>query len=211
MSGYRRPEIVEKTFHDARGAVIDYGNRWDTSPPDDTYSVCAHPERFAPLHTVANALIDHLTATYDVEVDEGEHVVADLIRGSERETVRAVRLQPRLPHCAPLTLVLNDHPGVELHAGALLDEHYPACGCDACDESWQESADDLEQTVFGVVAGGLEEWVGRGPRARVGLRLSYGSGGYQAGESRVADFPRERVHEARRTLKQFKGAWRAWS
>ncbi|WP_062078232.1 DUF6226 family protein [Demequina globuliformis] len=210
MSVYRRPEIVEDIFRDEHGAVIDYGNRWDMSPPDDTYSVCAHPERFAPLHTVANALIDNLIATYDVEVDEGEHVVRDLIRGSGRETVRAVRLRPRDPRCAPLTFVLNDHPGVELHVGALLDEHYPVCGCDACDESWQESADDLEKVVFAVAAGGLDEWVGRGPRARVGFRLTYPAGS-QAGESRAKEFPRERIVEARRTLKHVRGAWRAWS
>lgn len=56
MSVYRRPEIVETAFHDEHGAVIDNGNRWDMSPPEDTYPVCAYPERFAPLLMVANAL-----------------------------------------------------------------------------------------------------------------------------------------------------------
>lgn len=37
------------------------------SPPEDTYSVDTHPERFAPPHTVAEALIGHLRETYDVE------------------------------------------------------------------------------------------------------------------------------------------------
>lgn len=32
----------------------------------------------APLHTVAEALIDSLTNRYDVRVDEGLHVTADL-------------------------------------------------------------------------------------------------------------------------------------
>ena len=43
--------------------VIEYGNRWASrggTPPEDSYSVDEHPERFAPLHTVAAALIDYL-------------------------------------------------------------------------------------------------------------------------------------------------------
>ena len=57
MSSYVRPLIEAPVFRDADGAVINYGSRWHGSPPEDTYSVDTHPERFAPLHVVADALI----------------------------------------------------------------------------------------------------------------------------------------------------------
>lgn len=42
--------------------VIDYGNRWgNDSPPEDTYSFDPHPQRFAPIHTIGEALIAHLS------------------------------------------------------------------------------------------------------------------------------------------------------
>src|SRR5690606_12708315 len=72
----RRPEIDAPVFRDADGRVIDYGNRWSGSPPEDTYSVDTHPERFAPLSVVADALVDHLRETFEVEVD-AEEIAAD--------------------------------------------------------------------------------------------------------------------------------------
>ena len=56
-----------------------------------------------------------------------------------------------------------------MHAGLLNDFHYPVCGCDACDSSWQAEADDLERQVLAVAAGlyreiiewrELDPWVG---------------------------------------------------
>ncbi|WP_424980865.1 DUF6226 family protein [Microbacterium sp. S308A+] len=35
---------------------MSYGSRWGGSPPEDSYSVETNLERFAPLHTVADAL-----------------------------------------------------------------------------------------------------------------------------------------------------------
>lgn len=57
VSPYLRPTIESPIFLDAEGQVIDYGNRWGGSPPEDTYSVDTHPERFAPIHAIADALI----------------------------------------------------------------------------------------------------------------------------------------------------------
>lgn len=71
VTGYARPEIPVQVFRDAAGQIIEYGNRWGAgAPPEDSYSVDTHPERFAPLHTVAEALIAHLTAGYDTAVSE---------------------------------------------------------------------------------------------------------------------------------------------
>lgn len=57
MSSYLRPAIDSPVFRDDDNQVIDYGCRWPDSPPDDAYSVDRHPERFAPLHRVADALV----------------------------------------------------------------------------------------------------------------------------------------------------------
>ncbi|MDO8150372.1 DUF6226 family protein [Isoptericola sp. b408] len=49
MSTYVRPALPAVVFRDDAGAPIPYGARWTdrAGPPEDTYSVCAHPERFA--------------------------------------------------------------------------------------------------------------------------------------------------------------------
>jgi hypothetical protein len=147
VSSYLRPSIEAPVFRDADGKLIDYGNRWSGSPPNETYSVHTHPERFAPLHTVADALIAYLRDTYDIQVIEGEETAADLLHPAP-EVVRAVRIRPNDPPCATLTFVLTAYPGIFLHAGLLHDFHYPVCGCDACDSNWVAEADELEQQVL---------------------------------------------------------------
>ncbi len=161
MSSYIRPLVKAPVFRDAAGQVIDYGNRWGGSPPEDTYSVDTHPERFAPLHTVADALIAHLSDTYDVEVDEGTETAADLRHPAYHDVVRAVRIRPNKGACASLTLVFTAYPGIYMHAGLLNDFQYPVCGCDACDSNWEGEADALERQVLAVVAGHYRETVER--------------------------------------------------
>lgn len=67
---YERPTWPEEEYRDATDAVIDYGHRWGIGegPRDDLYSVVTHPERFSPVVVVAEALIEHLVATYNVTV-----------------------------------------------------------------------------------------------------------------------------------------------
>lgn len=114
MTRYERPEIQAPTFRDEAGLAIPYGARWGMdSPPDDSYSVESHLERFAPLHLVADALIAHLIATFDVEVTEGPDALAGL-EVSGAGILRAVRLRPRDPACASLTIALTSYPGVLL-------------------------------------------------------------------------------------------------
>ena len=71
MSTYVRPAVESPVFYDAQGRVIEYGRRWVGMPPDDTYSVDTHPERFAPLHAVAEALLEYLQGTFEVDAIEG--------------------------------------------------------------------------------------------------------------------------------------------
>lgn len=210
MSSYVRPVVEAAVFRDEHGRVIEYGNRWEGSPPEDTYSVYEHPERFAPLHTVADVLIAHLRDSYDVSVEEGDFVVADLVRAPSYDVVRAVRMRPRDPACASLTMVMTAYPGIYLHAGVLHDFHYPVCGCDACDSTWQAEADELEQQVFAVVTGHYRETLERRDgETWVGHAFTYPNG-TSSGESREDGMPPERWAAAESALRSVVAGWPAW-
>jgi hypothetical protein len=211
VSFYQRPSIDAPVFRDADGQVIDYGNRWGGSPPEDTYSVETHPERFAPLHTVAEALIAHLRDTYDVEVDEGVETAADLLRPAYHEVVRAVRIRPDDLACASLTFVFTAYPGIYMHAGLLNDFQYPVCGCDACDSTWDYEAGELEKQVQAVVTGQYRESIGqRGLRPWVEHASTYPDGGGRSGGSLAQDIPAERIKAAKPILRTVAEGWAAW-
>lgn len=208
MSAYVRPPIDPPVFHDADGQLIDYGNRWSDSPPEETYSVDTHPERFAPIHTVADALIAHLRDTYDVDLIESVETATDLLRPPP-DVVRAVRVGPNDPTCAALTFVFTSYPGVWVHAGLLHDHPFPVCGCDACDSTWDAEADQLESQVLAVATGRFREGIGRGLRPWVSYAFTYPDG-MNAGESRAADIPAERLAVAKPLLRGLSDAWPAW-
>lgn len=210
MSVYVRPTIDASVFRDRAGHVIDYGNRWAGPPPDDTYSVDTHPERFAPLHTIADVLIRYLRDTYDVDVDEGADTAADLLHPSYHDVVRSVRLRPRDPHCAPLTFVFTAYPGISLHAGLLNDFPYPICGCDACDSTWAAEADKLERHVLAVVTGGYRESLElRDGDPWVGFAFTYPDGRSSGGSLQQGAAP-ERLEAAWATLQDLSGGWSVW-
>jgi len=212
MEPYRRPDVPALEYRDADGVVIPYGERWGMDgPPVDTYTVLTHPERFRPLHDVARALIAYLERTYDVTVSEDPALLADVSERYVRAS-RAVLLTPTNPRCAPIAVVFTDLPGIVLMAGALLVEPLPVCGCDACDDSAEALADDLEWRVFAIIEGGFTERVTRGPRTRVSHRLERPDG-YRGGEGRAgADTTRKELADARARLAPLEdGRWAAWS
>ncbi len=134
MPTYVRPGWPDPVLRDRAGIVIDYGSRWNESgPPADTYSIDSHPERFAPLHLVADALIEHLVQTYDVKASRDALHARDFLRHPDLE--RVTRLTPNHWAAAPLTFGFTTYPGLILHAGLVHDFTYPTCGCDACDET----------------------------------------------------------------------------
>lgn len=209
MSSYVRPAIDAPVLRDADGRMIDYGNRWGGLPPEETYSVDTHPERFAPLHTVADALIAHLRDTYDVDVDEGTETVADLLHPAYHDVLRAVRIQPNDQTCASLTFVFTAYPAIHVHAGLLHDFQYPVCGCDACDSNWWAESDDLEQLVLAVVTGNYREKIKHGIRPWVEHAYTY-PGGANSSRSRAKDFPVARLRAARIILRDLPDGWAAW-
>lgn len=235
MGDYVRPYIAPATFRDADGNVIDYGNRWAAvggEPPEDSYSIDDHPERFTPLHAVADALIDHFASHYDVDIDDRYRPTVDERRVPAARTVRAVRVTPRNEAAASLVFAFTDYPSVCLYAGLLFTGVYPSCGCNACDETWQTAADDLEWQVFTIVAGGLTEKVGkprrpgwkwsphgglvRGMGQTVSYRLrSPDASRDESSTSRAEDLPAERLEKVQAGLDALAAAspdgnWQPW-
>lgn len=191
------------------GAPIEYGNRWDVSgPPEDAYSRTSNPDRFAGLQTVAHALIEWLRSTFDVEVETGPQVVADLLL-QPVDPIYSVRLTPNAPESAPLTFVLTSFPGVYLHAGVLHDFHFPVCGCDACDDDVSSLVDELEWTVRMVVIGHYSEFANPQASGWLGYRLEEPGVRTNSGQSRTDEVAVERLERARH-LVPADGLWRPW-
>ena len=209
MSEYRRPTIPVGSYRDEQGLPIDYGNCWGReSPPEDAYARVSNLERFAPLHDVALALVEWLRSTFDVDVEKSSSAAADLLL-QPRDLVQAVRIVPREHAAAPLTFVLSRFPGVFLHAGSLHDFHFPACGCDACDDNVTELIAQLEWTVRTVVSGGYSETLAPGSGDWIEYRLDDFGVGMQAGRTSTQELPNERVVAARTAIPA-SGQWNSW-
>lgn len=214
MAAYTRPPLQAPVIRDEDGQVIPCGHRWDSgSPPEDSYSRVSHPERFAPLHRIAEALISHLTENYDARLEnEDEPVRAMDPVPTLDNVIRVARLTPRKPDEAPLTFIFTAFPGVSIQAGLLYDHHFPECGCDACDETWSEQADELERLVLTVVAGGFAEWCRSGLRPRFGSSLTAVDGsGTRSSETRAGDIAANRFAATRKRLRALSDGWSAWS
>lgn len=138
-------------FRDEDGNVIEYGNRpWrGDGPPDWAYNSTSNLDRFAPLHRVAEALVEHLVAVYQVNVSEGRDHAAGL-EPEPPDFVRLVRLETNGTSGEPMTIVFTSFPGVVLYPGSRFPEGFPACGCDACDDSVDDVADSLEERVLAL-------------------------------------------------------------
>ncbi|WP_458107413.1 DUF6226 family protein [Arthrobacter sp. R3-55] len=205
-----RPELPSREYRDADGQVIGYGSRWGSeSPPEDSYSVDTHGERFEGLHLVARSLIEYLNRTYDVDVSIVPAHTAEVSVTAE-EMVDVVRLAPRDPLAAPLTFVLTSLPSVVVRAGVLHDFPFPICGCDACDETAESEASRMEELVLGVAAGGYGERypVGRKRWAEYALFAVDGSG------SRSGKGPQGRssaqLSAAEERLRAVPNGWKPW-
>ncbi|MBN9756107.1 hypothetical protein Ae406Ps2_0856c [Pseudonocardia sp. Ae406_Ps2] len=191
MSSYRRPVVVTGPFRDADGSVIPYGHRWDSDgPPEDSYSVVTHPERFRPLHAVADALVADLAERFDVELSElpeDPATTGDAAELLPDTVLRTTSLRPRDPAAATLTVTWTALPGLGLAAGAWWRSSLPVCGCDACDDDVERLADELERTVGAITAGAFREWrVRRADRMWHGHALGPYAGGSSSGESWAA-------------------------
>lgn len=122
----------------------------DLHPPDeDAYGRVTNPGRYQFVVDATRTMIDDLVATYEVEATAGiPSVDFPDFRGSATDVVR---LHPS--GGADLAFMFTDFPGVVVRAGESFARAFPACGCDACDESPTDVIDGLEELVGAVVEG----------------------------------------------------------
>ena len=208
---YVRPSLPTSAYYSPEGEPIPCGRQWGADGPDpDSYSVDSHPERFAGLHDVVRALIDHLAAVYDVDVEEDPLHAGELLMEA-RDVLQAVKVTPRRSGAAALTLVLTGYPGVMVHAGVLHDFPFPACGCDACDETAETSADRMELLVLTVAAGGYSERYPVGSRRWSEYALTaYDGSGSESGRGEPGPVDAARLHDAETRLREVAGGWSPW-
>ncbi|GAA3605921.1 DUF6226 family protein [Agrococcus terreus] len=141
------PALRPVTILGDDGRPIPFGERWGAAgPPDDAYSRVTHPERYAQLHEVADALLAHLLATYECEAVEDRE-----LRAEDRE-LRAVVVRAA-PGTWPLRLSWTAFPGALAEVGDDVPAGGPICGCDACDETLERAVDALVVPVLDLAAG----------------------------------------------------------
>lgn len=211
-AAYVRPPIPETTFYDGEGKLIPYGDRWGISgPSDESYSAESHRERFAPLHAIADSLVDYLRREYDVIVSSDVAHAADLLT-PRSDVERAIRLTPARTDAAPLTVVYTRYPGVMIHVGVLHDFAYPTCGCDACDETTDSQADRMERAVLSIAAGGYsEKYPAARPRWTAYVMTAIDGSGSESGHGDVGNIPDARLRAAEDRLGSIPDGWQAWS
>jgi hypothetical protein len=210
-AAYTRPPLPRWSFSTADGEPIPYGHLWEEHPPpQEAYSRTTHPERFAGLHQVAAALIDHLTTTYHVTAHEGPAGAQDLLDPPDH-VLRTVRLTPALAEAAPLTIVLTPEPAVIVHAGVLCELTFPDCPCDACDTALEDQADELEHLVLAVAAGTFQERYPVGHQRTYDYTWAAPDGSSSSGYSGTppTDSP-TRLHHAEDRLAGLPHGWQPW-
>ena len=206
---YQRPKITIKEYRDPDGRVIPYGHRWDDdddnpdSPPEWAYSKPGHDERFDVVVEVGQALIKYLAAHYEV-------TVTVTVTGNDTQAT----LTPDNPDQAPITIKADfDSHGVVLKAGFSMDERFPVCSCQACDDDVLDLIEDLEDEAFAVVNGGLvEELGGRhiGWEVKCADGSSYGSSYRADRATRNAVKAQFKKHQGRWKL-QHRRSWQPWT
>jgi hypothetical protein len=212
MPEYSRPIVAARQFRDDSGAVIGYGTRWDGLPPENSYSRVSNPERFAPLQTVADALIEHLGVAYPADVAALEKSSTE---AGPPATTKLIAVTPEQVDAATLVFRFTDFPGVVIRAGVRYRQAFPFCGCDACDETWDDAADDMERLVFAVCDGRFSERIIIPHRdaetATVEHRIEgAGQGGRSGIEHGVQTDPALRA-DAARLNRLPSGRWQPWA
>jgi hypothetical protein len=122
---------------------------------DERYGRVTNPERYRILHGAASRSLADLELRYVVSRQTGAGLDTSLI--DEPSTIAVERLLPEDPSAAPITIAFTDFPGVIVRFGRWHVEAFPACGCDACDESPERLVDLLVDELNAVAAGDFSE------------------------------------------------------
>jgi hypothetical protein len=141
------------------------------SPPEEAYGRVTDPGRYGALHAAGRDLLDRLTADHAVDRDDGDASLDPALTGGVTAEA-VVRLGPRSPDAAPLTVAFTSFPGLVVRFGHWVVRPFPWCGCDACAEEPDHLVDELTAGVAALVAGRFtERLTGSGRRRRLAYRL----------------------------------------
>lgn len=147
MTAYRRPTITAPLLLDDDGRPIPFGDRWgDDGPPESAHGTAEHRGRFAPLHDVADALVDWLVAERGAQATPVEREPGPF----GPVALRATRVD--LDQVS-VVVVWTGFPGVLLERPGADRTAFPPCGCDACDDRWEDLATHLEEQVLELAGG----------------------------------------------------------
>ena len=184
-------------------------SRWGIEgPPPEAYSRVTNPERFLSLHEAALRLLERLEADFDVERMEGYDIDPELEQGKVARPT--MKLAPSDPDAAPMIIVFSDFPGVHVRAGRWCVEHFPVCGCDACDGTAEAEIIRLIELVEDVTGGRFRELIEL-PFAKkyawVRWELWKDQGRYGRGGARIE---RSRAHQMIKEIQGSSFTWKPW-
>ena len=138
-----------------------FGTTPPSGPLPEEYGRVTNPEKYRILIPAARDLLDYLEEEFDVRRDEGSDLDEELAGTKFRPTI--VRLTPVNEGAGPLGVALFDDdegfPGLAARFGAWHIEHFPTCGCDACNEQLADLIVDLKRKARALVEARFREGV----------------------------------------------------
>jgi hypothetical protein len=122
---------------------------------DERYGRVTNPERYRVLHEAATRAVSALESRYLVDRQAGLGLDPELI--ARAGAIAVERLVPQDRDAAPVTIAFTDFPGVIVRFGRWHVEAFPACGCDACDESPEDLTELLLAELDAIALGDYSE------------------------------------------------------
>jgi Family of unknown function (DUF6226) len=128
----------------------------DSRTPAHAYGRVTNRNRFAVLHDVAAVLLERLERDLEVQRQTGYGLDLEL-EDACPPAHPTVRFSPLAVNAAPLTVTFTSFPGLHVRFGLWCTRAFPACGCDACDETGDELTEALTSAVESLVHGRFRE------------------------------------------------------
>ena len=134
------------------------GDRWGPAgPPLEAYSRTTERERFRPLHAFADRVLSQLEAVFNV--NRSVRSTADLDFNPPEDILGVMKVYPADEAAAPVVIGTTTYPGLAIRCGYWMVERFPACGCDACNETAESEAYRFEDVLVAVTQGVFREFV----------------------------------------------------
>ena len=157
----------------------------------EAYSRVTDAERFASLHQVAAELLDRLEQDFEVERAEGYGLDPELEQAVKLARP-SVTLVPGDAGAAPIVVAFSNFPGVVVRCGRWCTAAFPACGCDACDETVEDESERLKSMIENLTAGRFREAIRISADGTARQEWEFWSGGGRNAQKSQLDLDRAR-------------------